>query len=163
MNSKRLYFLRTQYISDINPDCPLWFLTKYNCSLYSSIFLDNKEWLVVHSFWRNISFRCSIYPIIDWHMYYSYYITFLRCFQFDESFSIALPVTLSRAPLGKEMVVKQLQSNGKWRDLQSADVTFDDYKVCRNVLHWNITKSNITITILIYGQTKWNTLVIVSA
>ncbi|XP_045204736.2 titin homolog [Mercenaria mercenaria] len=51
-----------------------------------------------------------------------------RAFTFEEPLSVALPVCISRIPTGKETVVKQMMSNGAWRELPTADVQFEDYR-----------------------------------
>ena len=46
--------------------------------------------------------------------------------------SVALPVCIKRTPFAREAVIKILQSSGRWSELQTADVGFDDHRVCHN-------------------------------
>ena len=43
--------------------------------------------------------------------------------------SVALPVCIKRTPFAREAVIKILQSSGRWSELQTADVVFDDHRV----------------------------------
>lgn len=45
--------------------------------------------------------------------------------------SISFPHCTPRGLPGKEPIIKHLQPNGKWMDLPSSDVVFDDIKVRR--------------------------------
>ena len=49
--------------------------------------------------------------------------------QFEEPMSVALPVCVKRTPFGREAVIKIHQSKGRWTELPSADVTFEDNRV----------------------------------
>ena len=43
--------------------------------------------------------------------------------------SISFPHCTPRGLPGKEPIIKHLQPNGKWMDLPSSEVVFDDIKV----------------------------------
>ena len=53
--------------------------------------------------------------------------------------SVALPVCIKRTPFAREAVIKILQSSGRWSELQTADVGFDDQRVCCNYEHYENT------------------------
>ncbi|XP_071113807.1 uncharacterized protein [Haliotis cracherodii] len=56
-----------------------------------------------------------------------------KSFTFDEPFSIAIPHCAPRSGLGREPVIKMLQSNGRWADMPTNDVHFEDIKELRFV------------------------------
>ncbi|XP_052236647.1 uncharacterized protein LOC127848310 [Dreissena polymorpha] len=47
---------------------------------------------------------------------------------FEESMSIAFPISLSRLPTGKETVIRKQGHDGVWRVLPASDTHFEDYK-----------------------------------
>ncbi|KAK3098637.1 hypothetical protein FSP39_021461 [Pinctada imbricata] len=52
---------------------------------------------------------------------------------FDEPMSIAIPHCLQRAIIGREPIIKQLQPTGRWTELPTSDVVFDDIRELRFV------------------------------
>ena len=45
---------------------------------------------------------------------------------------MALPVCIKRTPFAREAVIKKHQSNGRWIELHTADVVFEDHRVCES-------------------------------
>ncbi|XP_067675669.1 uncharacterized protein [Haliotis asinina] len=56
-----------------------------------------------------------------------------KSFTFEEPISLAIPHCAPRSGLGREPVIKMLQSNGRWTDLSTNDVHFEDIKELRFV------------------------------
>ncbi|XP_046551468.1 uncharacterized protein LOC124261193 [Haliotis rubra] len=56
-----------------------------------------------------------------------------KSFTFEEPFSLAIPHCAPRSGLGREPVIKMLQPNGRWTDLPTNDVHFEDIKELRFV------------------------------
>lgn len=52
--------------------------------------------------------------------------------QFEEPLSIGIPHCFLRGTQGREAIVKTLQSNGKWVEVPTSDVHFEDIKVTLN-------------------------------
>ena len=85
---------------------------------------------------RFFFFSCLFvyFPFNENLFIYSFYLFILFSFtlfylQFEEAMSVALPICVKRIPFGREAVIKMHQASGRWSELHTSDVVFEDNRV----------------------------------